>query len=78
MTPNAFFDEPTACSDKTEKIFERFYQIENGLNRRFGGMGIGLALCQEIIQAHGGRILAESAGEGRGSTFLVSLPLAAV
>jgi signal transduction histidine kinase len=62
-------------SDKLERVFERFYQVHGGLNRRFGGMGIGLTLCREIVQAHGGRIWAESAGEGHGSTFYVALPI---
>lgn len=61
--------------DKLERVFERFYQVHGGLKRRFGGMGIGLTLCRAIVQAHGGRIWAESAGEGHGSTFYVALPL---
>ena len=58
-----------------EKVFEQFYQVDGSTTRRFGGMGIGLALCQEIMEAHGGRIWAESAGQGRGSTFWCALPL---
>ncbi|MCD6290560.1 MAG: GAF domain-containing protein, partial [Anaerolineae bacterium] len=61
--------------DKLELVFERFYQVEGGSTRRFGGMGVGLALCKKIVEGHGGRIWAESAGEGRGSTFYVALPL---
>jgi PAS domain S-box-containing protein len=60
--------------DKVERIFERFYQVDKGLSRRFSGMGIGLALCKAIVTVHGGRIWAESEGEGRGSTFYVALP----
>ncbi|MCS7222005.1 MAG: GAF domain-containing protein [Anaerolineae bacterium] len=61
--------------DKLNRVFERFYQVNGGLARRFGGMGIGLALCQRIVEAHDGRIWAESEGEGRGSTFYIMLPL---
>lgn len=61
--------------EKLERIFERFYQVDGSSTRRFGGMGIGLALCRAIVQAHGGAIWAESAGPGQGSTFIVSLPL---
>ncbi len=61
--------------DKLEQVFERFYQVDGGSTRRFGGMGIGLALCREIIQLHGGRIWAESEGDGRGSAFHIRLPL---
>jgi PAS domain S-box-containing protein len=61
--------------EKLPCLFERFYQVDGSATRRFGGMGIGLALCRAIVQAHGGRIWAESQGEGRGSTLYISLPL---
>ncbi len=60
--------------DKLGQVFERFYQVNGGITRPFGGMGIGLSLCQRIVAAHDGRIWAESAGEGRGSAFCLSLP----
>ena len=60
--------------EKLERIWERFYQIDQGTTRRYEGMGIGLALCKEIVEKHGGRIWAESAGVGKGSTFYVALP----
>jgi len=63
--------------DRLQKIFEYFYQVDGSATRRFGGMGIGLSLCNVIVRAHGGRIWAESAGEGQGSTFYVALPLLA-
>jgi len=61
--------------DRLQKIFEYFYQVDGSATRRFGGMGIGLSLCNVIVQAHGGRIWAESAGEGQGSIFYIALPL---
>ncbi len=62
--------------DKLERIFERFYQVDASTTRKFGGMGIGLSLCREIVEMHGGRIWAESEGEGKGATFHVVLPVA--
>lgn len=58
--------------DRLPRLFELFQQADGSTTRRFGGMGIGLALCRTIVEAHGGRIWAESAGEGQGSTFYVS------
>ena len=61
--------------DKLPQLFERFYQAEAGVTRRFGGMGIGLALVREIIVAHHGRVWAESPGEGNGFTVSFAIPL---
>ena len=54
-------------------IFERFYQVESHLTRRYGGMGLGLAVAKAMIELHGGRIWAESVGKG--STFTFLLPM---
>jgi signal transduction histidine kinase len=62
--------------EKLQHVFERFYQVDGTSTRRFGGMGIGLALCRAIVEAHNGRIWAESAGADQGATFYIALPLA--
>jgi len=56
-------------------IFERFTQAKDGADRRFGGLGLGLAITRTIVELHGGRIAAQSTGRGRGSKFIVLLPL---
>jgi signal transduction histidine kinase len=62
--------------DKLQKIFEEFYQIEPPNTRHYGGLGIGLTIAKGLIEAQGGQIWAESEGEGQGSTFKVTLPVA--
>jgi signal transduction histidine kinase len=59
--------------DKLQKIFEEFYQIEPPNTRHYGGLGIGLTIAKGLIEAQNGKIWAESAGEGKGSTFKVTL-----
>lgn len=56
-------------------IFDRFYRPDTSRNRQLPGAGLGLSIAQAIIQAHGGRIQAESAGAGQGSTFTILLPV---
>jgi PAS domain S-box-containing protein len=56
------------------RIFEPFQQGESSTTRRFGGLGLGLAICRGILDAHGGTLVAESAGRGLGSTFRVRFP----
>jgi signal transduction histidine kinase len=58
-----------------EKIFEKFYRIDNSDRRHLGGTGLGLALVREIVTAHGGRVWVKSE-VGKGSTFFISLPKA--
>lgn len=55
-------------------IFNMFSQVDRSIERATGGLGIGLALVKGLVEMHGGRVSAESAGEGQGSTFTVILP----
>ncbi len=58
-------------------IFDRFYRVDKSRSRRAGGgSGIGLTIARALVEAHGGQIWAESAGEGEGSTFTFTLPVA--
>ncbi|MGI8786827.1 MAG: PAS domain S-box protein [Pyrinomonadaceae bacterium] len=57
------------------QIFELFKQADLPATRRHGGLGIGLSLARNLVELHGGAITATSAGEGRGATFIVRLPL---
>jgi two-component system, chemotaxis family, CheB/CheR fusion protein len=56
-------------------VFERFRQAETAPNRRHQGLGLGLAIVRQLVELHGGTVTAESAGEGKGAKFTVSLPL---
>jgi PAS domain S-box-containing protein len=62
------------ASDLLPRVFELFTQAEQGIDRRQGGLGIGLAVAKRLIVAHGGDVMAESGGPGCGSRFVVSLP----
>jgi signal transduction histidine kinase len=60
--------------DMLDGVFELFTQIENGLDRANGGLGVGLTLARQIVSLHQGAITAASDGPGRGSEFVVRLP----
>jgi signal transduction histidine kinase/ActR/RegA family two-component response regulator len=59
-------------------VFERFKQADSSTTRKFGGLGLGLAIVRHIVELHGGHSIAESPGVGRGATFRVALPVRAV
>lgn len=61
--------------NKLHRIFERFYQVDPSATRKFGGMGIGLSLVQEVVENHGGTMLVESE-VGQGTRFIVQMDLA--
>jgi PAS domain S-box-containing protein len=63
-------------ADFVSHAFDRFQQENSGTARRFGGLGLGLAIVRHLVEMHGGSVTAESDGPGSGSTFTVRLPLA--
>jgi signal transduction histidine kinase len=64
---------PGIPADQLDRIFERFHRLDPGRSRDTGGAGLGLAIARAIVEAHGGRIYAESV-PGRGATFRIDLP----
>jgi CheY-like chemotaxis protein len=56
------------------RLFERFSQQDSSTTRQHGGLGMGLAIVRHLVELHGGTVRAESAGPGRGATFIVRLP----
>lgn len=62
------------AEENLEKIFEVFFQEEDHMTRRYGGLGLGLSIARGLVRLHGGRIWAESDGLGKGSAFRVVLP----
>jgi PAS domain S-box-containing protein len=63
------------AADMLPQIFEMFAQVDRNESRSQGGLGIGLTLVKRLVEMHGGRIEAHSAGLGQGSEFIVRLPL---
>ncbi len=55
-------------------VFDRFRQADSSPTRLHGGLGLGLAIVRHLVELHGGRVVAESPGEGRGAAFTVTLP----
>ncbi|MFO1341342.1 MAG: PAS domain S-box protein [Burkholderiaceae bacterium] len=56
------------------QVFDRFSQQDGSASRAFGGLGLGLAICKQLVELHGGSISVSSPGEGQGATFVVRLP----
>jgi CheY-like chemotaxis protein len=56
-------------------VFDRFRQADGSIKRQHGGLGLGLAIVKNLVELHGGDVRATSAGEGKGATFIVELPL---
>lgn len=59
-------------------VFDRFRQGDASTTKRHGGLGLGLAIVRQLVEMHGGTVRAESAGEGRGATFEIAMPIQAV
>jgi len=63
------------AADLLPHVFDRFRQGDSSSTRKHGGLGLGLTLVRSLVELHGGRVFAESSGEGLGATFVVRLPL---
>ena len=62
-------------ADALPHVFDRFHQADRSITRRFGGLGLGLAIVRHLVELHGGQVEAASEGEGKGATFTVTLPV---
>ena len=62
-------------SHQLAAVFDRFYRVDKSRSRETGGTGLGLAIVKAIVEAHGGKVEAYSAGKGQGCEFLVQLPV---
>ncbi|MBK8017445.1 MAG: PAS domain S-box protein [Betaproteobacteria bacterium] len=60
------------------RVFDRFSQNDASASRSYGGLGLGLAIAKQLVELHGGTLSASSAGENRGATFVIKLPLSIV
>ncbi|BAY26644.1 putative sensor protein [Calothrix sp. NIES-2100] len=56
-------------------VFEHFQQEDGSITRKFGGLGLGLAIARQLVELHGGTVAVDSPGEGEGATFRVQIPL---
>jgi len=63
-------------AEHLKHIFDRFYRVDKSRSRAHGGSGIGLTIAKHLVEAHGGKIWAESEGKNKGSVFVFTLPLA--
>jgi signal transduction histidine kinase len=61
-------------AEDLERIFAPFEQADNSASRRYQGTGLGLSLTRQFVELHGGKIWAESEGEGKGSRFMFAIP----
>jgi signal transduction histidine kinase len=59
--------------EENSRIFESFYQVDDGLTRLKGGAGLGLAICQGLVRAHGGKIWVEPRESGACIAFTIPL-----
>jgi signal transduction histidine kinase len=60
--------------ESLEKVFDKFYRVDNSLTKKEYGLGLGLSICKKVIELHGGKTWAESEGAGLGSKFIFTLP----
>jgi signal transduction histidine kinase len=58
-----------------QRIFNPFEQVESSASRKYQGSGLGLSLARRLVELHGGKIWAESEGEGKGSNFILLMPI---
>jgi signal transduction histidine kinase len=59
-------------------VFERFRQADSSLEKGYSGLGLGLSIVKSLVELHGGSVRVSSPGEGKGTTFTVSLPISVI